>query len=550
MPDHGVRLPPRTWYQAAPGILGSPPYGWTGSQPYNSQWLPSSSLFPAEGFAYERLDWDRLAQQAKGLGKKVEHLSNPPFMGAGQMLQSGVPSWMTRTGGGPAARVKRILRGFVRRREVDKSKPESFVRLFFMFNPAEILRSYVSIVDNPAADVTGSLGIASPNEPIAAPAMTQVNFDLFFDRGVEIACIANHPGVLIDLQTFDTVVRNSSVGTRTGVSSKYDAMTVAAFGSSSPKAPDVANVDANEDYDFATNSAQSLIIDNSILVDVVFSPYLAFEGKIMEASAMFDKFNHRMTPSRMTLSLTMNLLRITKDVNQTEAAQDLTAQGTVFNPGAFSLAPKSTQAGANAANLAGRANMASWAIQQAGKKYSGNLRAQGAPCHADQESIFDCSSLMNRAFRAVGWDEALGLKGVCAGGGPDSGAIIRVAQSRTDVWQVTAIGHQELGPVLQRLQIGDVIVHGDVGGKQGHVVIFTGFAEFGPNNAAGAPTPPSTSAIMTKKILNIVQAASTKLGVIQSKKSGEDIRKDGHTHILRANPIKVGSQATARSGAS
>jgi len=125
--------------------------------------------------------------------------------------------------------------------------------------------------------------------------------------------------------------------------------------------------------------------------------------------------------------------------------------------------------------------------------------------------------------------------------------LVQIGDSRPDVWQTAHIPANP-GLVFQKLQMGDIILHG---GHPGHVVIFMGFTETGsgPNGA------PDANVIMSKKVIRIMQAAypdayGPGIGVGATNKSGNDFVKDGHTHIMRAAPIKTAAGAAVAGGGS
>src|SRR5580765_318496 len=549
MPDHGIRLP-TNYSSMAIGILGQHPYGWAGTPPYRAQDMPTNNWFAADSFAYERIDWEKFVAQSKSTGQATNpwNLSNPPFLSSGSQIgPKGPPSWMQQKDGGGTAR---ILRGYLRRSTVDPAEPASFARLYFMWNPGTLIRQYMSTIDVGGIDPTGMQGIESPDAPSLQPQTINFGFELYFDRETECAVMKDHPGVLVDLQAFDAIGATTGVGTRSGLKVSQKDLSVPALGSTEPPPPDVANVDmvaADEMADFAMRQN---IFTKPVLITAVFSPSLAFYGILDSAEATFEKFTSRMTPTRMTLSIVMRLFSVGKLTNQTMAAPDTSQSGTVYNPGAFDITKvPATQTEADKANAALRANMASWALQWDHKvQYNnGSLRPQGAPCEPSKTTYFDCSSLVNRAFRAVGADEKLGLTGVCSSGGPGTAMLVQIGDSRPDVWQTAHIPANP-GLVFQKLQMGDIILHG---GHPGHVVIFMGFTETGsgPNGA------PDANVIMSKKVIRIMQAAypdayGPGIGVGATNKSGNDFVKDGHTHIMRAAPIKTAAGAAVAGGGS
>src|SRR5207342_1205140 len=112
MPDHGVRFPSYTAGPLSTGIMSLSPYGWVGTPRYRGDdLLPSNpTYYPASQFLYERIDWGEFKQQLKDLNWSqtlgdAPHMSNPPFLGAGQMMgPNGVPEWMRLPNNGGVAR--------------------------------------------------------------------------------------------------------------------------------------------------------------------------------------------------------------------------------------------------------------------------------------------------------------------------------------------------------------------------------------------------------------------------------------------------------------
>lgn len=432
-------------------IGGKPPYGFTGTPAYNPAWnpgVPQSFVGPAlpgtqEVALYERFDWDKSID--------ARQYQNPAFVGIGSTGR--VPQWMQGEGGV----TKRILRGYMRRSTVyplsqpglsDQQKATN-AKLYFMYNPSDVMRQYVSYTalagqssDNPESATSGGQQV---------PAMVTMNMELLFDRQEEVARFPNHPGVLVDLAVFDMLIGNNITS--------YD---------------DVMNRDVN----FGDASASTAVSTPSggadtatlkpgldIYITIIMSPSLVFEGKIMEASALFQKFSHRMTPTRMTLTVTLWLNYTGKlipatSVNAADQAsaawrRDLSATKDTVNP----TVKAASKAAALNLNYQGRLLAVNWAERwtaEAGQRvnstgpYAGttgsyyanskrdgimhdrcdgfandDLVAGGAPAY------FDCSSLCYRAYHAVGWENALHLGPDCA---PASDFFIDSALGNSDVW--------------------------------------------------------------------------------------------------------------------
>lgn len=188
--------------------------------------------------------------------------SNPKFM-----LTSPLNSQTNKLIEGPN---KNIVRGYIRRSDIDPSDPTSRYRLYFMFNPEQIERNYMAYLDQQALDPYNNL--FGSNNMSAPPGILDFTFDLLFDRQLEVAGDARHPGTKVDYDYFDIVVR--------GV------------------IPDI-------------NNNGSSIPDNGVMmvnprnIAVIFSRDLAVHGRPYNSYVRFEKFSHRMTPTRMVVSITM-----------------------------------------------------------------------------------------------------------------------------------------------------------------------------------------------------------------------------------------------------
>jgi cell wall-associated NlpC family hydrolase len=210
--------------------------------------------------AYERLNDSAMAR------------SNPNFhSGAAGRLTSIVTS---ENGGGSA----KISRGYIRRSNKNDSDPTDGYRLYFMFNPEMIERNYVAYLEQAALDPFNT--IYGSNNLVAPPGVLDFSFDLFFDRqienanGTDVDEAGKSRGVLMDYEYFDLVVR--------GV------------------VPDGSN---------ATPQLQDsgVMMINPRNITVVFSPQLSVQGRAYRASVTYSKFDHQMTPIRMTISLSMKV---------------------------------------------------------------------------------------------------------------------------------------------------------------------------------------------------------------------------------------------------
>lgn len=197
--------------------------------------------------------------------------SNPPFnYGVAGRIPESIRSDAV-SGGSPVD--VRILRGYIRRAAPDASDPTSHFRLYFMYNPGTIQRQYVSYLEQAALDPFNT--ILNAGNLVAPPGILDFSFELFFDRQIENANGTFPRGVLVDYDYFDLVVR--------GV--VPDAQ--------SPELPD-----------------SGVLMTNPKNITVVFSPQLAVTGRPDSASVIYEKFDHRMRPVRMRISLSIKAYSI------------------------------------------------------------------------------------------------------------------------------------------------------------------------------------------------------------------------------------------------
>ncbi len=202
---------------------------------------------------------ERLASSNQGL-------SNPPFK---------LTSNSNHLISGMGIKDSRILRGYIRRASIDASDPTSNQRLYFMYNPESIERNYMAYLDQQALDPYNAL--FGSNNMTAPPGILDFSFELLFDRQLEVATNANHPGTKVDYDYFDLVVR--------GVVNDVD--------NSGNAIPD-----------------NGIMMINPRNIAVVFGPELTVHGRPYNASVRFEKFNNKMTPIRMSISITMKAFYI------------------------------------------------------------------------------------------------------------------------------------------------------------------------------------------------------------------------------------------------
>lgn len=493
MPDYGDRANDTTFL-----VAGTPPYGWTGAKAYSDT---DARLLP-KGYTVlsESMDWGQFKARETFSGTVnpfwssrdtkfgAADLSNPPFLGIGSALPADghIPSWMKTKDGGT---IKRILRGYVRHADVAsytnlasgasytgddlRTALQYNTRLFFMYNPAQIERRYMAFGDT--AEFTDPGDVAGTQD-LVAPQMVNIGFSLFFDRQTEVATVTNHPGCLLDLQTFDALVRGGSVGHSWFDGNEWHY--------------DTSNVTENT----------SLMINSARPITVVFSPNLAFTGQIMEASASFEKFSHRMIPLWMTLNITMKLLNISAStwagpnaasggtidvVAEIKAKQEAQAQAqanAVHNLlTGFGVSEKidSILKGINGAGGEARTQALTWARKQVGKPYDkpGRLIGMSGDNANDSGpgSHFDCSSLVCRAFRAIGWGMQLKVWDI-----PDTASMWDILRNNKAWESITVymgsglIDKGNAAKVKTWLQPGDIALRTPgqrTGHPTGHVVM-------------------------------------------------------------------------------
>ena len=144
----------------------------------------------------------------------------------------------------------------------------SKAQLNFMYNPESVVRDYVSYLDQEALDPFNT--VYQSGNLIAPPSFINFSFDLFFDRQVQATNGQIPRGVLEDYDFFDIVVRNVVPGGGTTA------------------VPD-----------------NGIMMVNPKDIMVVFSKDLSVQGRPTNARVTFERFMADMTPTRVTISLTM-----------------------------------------------------------------------------------------------------------------------------------------------------------------------------------------------------------------------------------------------------
>jgi hypothetical protein len=239
-----------------------------GAKSYDAADVPVPSYMVSPGvdrtvlqqqFAYEWYDYS--GRYSMG--------SNPPFTkgSAGRLLPD-----FTNDG-----QPRRILRGFIRRSDYDMADTKSGARLYFMYNPETITRDYVSYLDQGALDPFNT--VFQAGNLVAPPSFMDFDFSLLFDRQEEASQDGAHPGVFVDYEYFDLVVRN--------VVPSYDPNSSSLGGSELPD--------------------NGVMMVNPRDITVVFSPNITVQGRPKNARVSFTKFTHRMIPIRMQIDLTIRV---------------------------------------------------------------------------------------------------------------------------------------------------------------------------------------------------------------------------------------------------
>jgi hypothetical protein len=437
-------------------------YGFSSAPGYTRADIPTAMLTDTglqtdqllQQFAYE---WYQSGSVAVGY-------SNPPFVSgaAGRLL----PSLTSTRGGGAigsgqvATQPARILRGYIRRAQTEAGDEKSKSRLYFMYNPETITRDYVSYLDQAALDPFNT--VYQSGNLVAPPSILDFSFDLFFDRQEE-ADDPNHPGVLVDYQFFDLVVRNV-------VPSQIDP--------TSNTIPD-----------------NGVMMVNPRDITVVFSPQFTVQGRPLNARVTFEKFTHRMVPVRMRVSLVMRAVYIgpVKDMTEyraevfaAEATIPFTRTGTegpvitmldattaaattgtdtgstppLAAEGAITVVHLGTNNYSAQLVLATNANAR---IRQSALNWAINHVKEGVTTYDKGSRFgpnsFDCSGLVTRAYKAVG----------------QQGTVFNGTDLATygmwSWWRGAGKKYcQELGNAYHNsnMQYGDIML------KDGHVVFYIG----------------------------------------------------------------------------
>lgn len=433
-----------------PSTLAPQPFGWRQAPAYNRADVPTqlvdesktgmTSLELAANFAYE---WFQSGTATPGM-------TNPPFTSgaAGRIL----PSLHTT-----AAAPPRILRGYIRRTQFDTADPITNTRLYFMYNPTEITRDYVSYLEQGALDPFNT--VYQSGNLVAPPSILDFTFSLMFDRQEE-AAERNNPGVLADYQYFDMVVRNvvPSATIQNGA------------------LPD-----------------NGVMMVNPRDIAVIFSPEITVQGRPLNARVSFTKFTHRMTPTRMTIDLTIRATYIgpVKDMQPYQAEvfaaetsipiDEIKQPDYIINFNGLTLAegeyngqfPAGTAPSGNAANYGAQAGLAATNNSQARKAaldYAYANVIQGTTRYAYDGSGLgrtnlptsaECSGLVTKCYKATGSADAVGW-----GSYPGTAQMLSILRQRPQNFDTFPIQYANNG----NCAYGDILL------KNGHVRFFVRYS--------------------------------------------------------------------------
>jgi hypothetical protein len=354
----------------------------------------------------------------------------------------------------------RILRGYIRRAEFEAGNDMSRARLYFMYNPEVITRDYVSYLEQTALDPFNT--VFQSGNLVAPPSFMDFSFSLLFDRQEE-AMAPDHPGVYVDYQFFDLVVRN------------------------------VIPTDPNQSSN--TLPDNGIMMVNPRDITVVFSPQLTVQGRPLNASVSFERFTHRMTPTRMTIQLHMRAVYMGPVKDQVEyKKEEFAAEASIpideiksplfswngNDQSAFDLLKLTNEApSADIKVLAqqfAQAKDENHALRLTAMQYAIDHVVQGGPgdgTWTDYEGASsgsarwalpdsaDCSGLVTESYIKVGLGSVMKWNGH-----PGTAVIMQLAQQNPNL------------QAFQRLQDFDwksELLPGDILIRQGHVGFFVAY---------------------------------------------------------------------------
>ena len=376
-----------------------------------------------------------------------------------------------------------------------------------MYNPETITRDYVSYLDQTALDPFNT--IYQSANLVAPPSILDFSFSLFFDRGEE-ATAPDHPGVFVDYQFFDLVVRNV--------------------------VPDDPNSTSN------TLPDNGVMMVNPREITVVFSEQISVQGRPLNARVSFLKFTHRMVPTRMQIDLTIRATYLGPLKPQTAyVAEQFTVADTIplgegiaqyqFTYSETEELIVNSDAADPTATIdyaVGNIQAGSKAAREAALDYAKSHTVEGVTQYdADKRmnnmidnhwSYVDCSSLVSRSYEAVGAAKGMGWVE-----GTDTKDMMKQVEAnpttfrgRIKSWQDSLYADMH-GDEANKPLRGDILL------RKGHVAFFQ---EISGNN------------------LVVFEAASKgsnpQVGTIKYGKTGNDASK--WQYVLRPEPTGLPTQ--------
>ena len=144
-------------------------------------------------------------------------------------------------------------------------------RLYFMYNPETISRDYMNYLDQGALDPFNT--VFQSGNLVAPPSMLNFSFELFFDRQEE-AMASEIPG-------------------RDG-----------GHGVLRPRRPQRQAGHRHQQHAPRQRGDDGQPRD----ITVVFSPEITVQGRPLNASVIFERFTHKMVPTRMRINLQMRVV--------------------------------------------------------------------------------------------------------------------------------------------------------------------------------------------------------------------------------------------------
>ena len=251
------------------------------------------------------------------------------------------------------------------------------------------------------------------------------------------------------------------------------------------------------------NQTSNTLPDNGVMmvnprdITVVFSPQITVQGRPLNASVVFEKFTHRMTPTRMRISLEMRVIYFgpLREMTEYKMSQvefistasvpvdasmvfdvtytDLVSAASTYS-GATGLVSSTTPAATNTfvpqvttttpANSSAAAAALAWAVANV---VPGQTRYMGATSGShrwDLPRSADCSGLVWAGFRGIGQHTNMGW--------PASYAISSTGMIdgwEKSNWRTGILLPHTTATAASGLQPGDILV------RRGHVVFFQNY---------------------------------------------------------------------------